>query len=204
MKRLFTGIGITAGILAIIGGIAYYWMAGRSPRETVKAEGGAKVHVEELSFYQGDTKGTDKVFRPVQDSSARLSAVIYCQSREYGESWCRALAGKGIIGYCFDFSGDTAAARAETLRTVLGGMREQRHVAKDRIFVMGEGLGCLPAAELAVDKPKQVRGLILVSPGFNPLEISRKARRYRHSVLVVDDSLGRAANVEEVVGFILQ
>ena len=73
---------------------------------------------------------------------------------------------------------------------------------KDRIYLLGEANGCLTAATVAFDNAKRIKGLILVSPGFNPLEISRKAKRYRDTILVVDDAKGRKANIAEIKDFI--
>ena len=200
-------IGITAAIAmiaaALLGG-GYWWLKTMAPRETVKAkETGVKVDVEELSFY-GDrsirVEGT--VYRPSETLDAKLPVVIYCQDKSYGESWCRSLAGTGVVAYCFDFQGDGEKAREKELETVLKGIRDLRHADKDKVYLLGEGNGCLTACTIAFDNPKKIKGLILVSPGFNPLEISRKAKRYNGTVLVVDDAQGRKANLAEIQDFI--
>ena len=200
-------LGITAAIAlvaaAILGG-GYWWIRSNNPRETVKAaETGNKVDVEQLSFYGGDgTKVNGKVYRPAEPQNEERVAVIYCQDSSYGENWCRSLAGSGAVCYAFDFQGEGEKARTKELETVLKGIRELRHVDRKRVFILGEGNGCLTAAAVTFGKPKQVKGLILVSPGFNPLEISRKAKRYKGTVLVVDDAMGRKANLEEILRFI--
>ncbi|MBQ9192681.1 MAG: alpha/beta hydrolase [Bacteroidales bacterium] len=200
-------IGITAAIAliaaAVLGG-GYWYVTSRAPRETVKsAESGTKVDVEEMAFYgTGSLRVSGKVYRPANTLDEKRPAVIYCQDTSYGESWCRELAGAGIIAYCFDFQGDGEKARTRELETVLKGIRNLRHADKDRVFLLGEANGCLTAATVAFANPKQVQGLILVSPGFNPLEISRKAKRYKGTVLIVDDALGRKANLEEIRGFV--
>lgn len=199
-------IGITAAIAliaaALLGG-GYWWVRSRSPRDTVKAETGAKVDVEDLAFYgSGDEKVCGRVYRPADMLDEPRPAVIYCQSQGYGEDWCRSLAGAGAICYCFDFQGDGEKERLRELQTVLQGIRNLRQVNAGRVYLLGEGNGCLTAATLAFEKTKQIKGLILVSPGFNPLEISRKSKRYKGTILVVDDALGRKANLEEIAGFI--
>lgn len=200
-------IGITAAIAlvaaAILGG-GYWWVRSQSPRETVKAaETGGKVDIEALSFYGADgTKVTGKVYRPSDILKEERTAVIYCQGSDYGDSWCRSLAGSGAVCYAFDFQGEGEKARFKELETVLSGIRELRHVDKGRVFLLGEGNGCLTAASVTFSKPKQIKGLILVSPGFNPLEISRKAKRYKGTILVVDDAQGRKANLDEILHFI--
>ena len=200
-------IGITAAIAAIaaalLGG-GYWWVKSLAPRETVKAkETGAKVDVEELAFYGAmDSLVTGKVYRPSGILEEKLPVVIYCQDRSYGDSWCRSLAGAGAIAYCFDFKGDGEKARAKDLEAVLKGIRNLRHADPGKIYLLGEANGCLTAATVAFDNPKRIKGLILVSPGFNPLEISRKAKRYKGTILIVDDALGRKANLEEIEDFI--
>ena len=200
-------LGITAAIAAIVAALlggGYWWMKTHSPRETVKAaETGVKVDVEELSFYgKGDAKVVGKVYRQAETADERRPAVIYCQDISYGDGWCRSLASTGAVCYAFDFQTDGEKARGKELETVLKGIRELRHVDPDRIYLLGEGNGCLTAATAAFANAKYIKGLILVSPGFNPLEISRKAKRYSGTVLVVDDALGRKANLEEIQEFI--
>ena len=104
-------LGITAGIAlvvaALLGG-GYWWMKSQAPRETVKAkETGVKVDVELLCFYgTRDIKVDGTVYRPSDMLDEKLPAIIYCQAKSYGESWCRSLAGTGAVAYCFDFAGD--------------------------------------------------------------------------------------------------
>ena len=198
-------IGITAAIALVAAaavGIGYGWLRSNNPRETVKAEHGVKVDVEELSFYAVKDKVTGKVYRAADALDEPRPAVIYCQDTSYGDSWCRSLAGTGAVCYCFDFQGEGEKERVKELETVLKGIRELRHTDKDRIFLLGEGNGCLTASTVTFAHAKKVKGLILVSPGFNPLEISRKARAYRGTVLVVDDAIGRQANLAEIEEFI--
>lgn len=200
-------LGITAGIAliaaALLGG-GYWWMKSRAPRETVKAsETGAKVDVEQLCFYGSrDVRVNGTVYRPSGILDEKLPAVIYCQDMAYGESWCRSLAGTGAVAYCFDFQGDGEKNRVQQLEAVLKGIRSNRFVDKDKVYLLGEANGCLTASTVTFSNPKKIKGLILVSPGFNPLEISRDAKRYAGTVLVVDDARGRAANLKEIEDFI--
>lgn len=200
-------LGITAGIAVVVAALlggGYWWMKTKSPRETVKArETGVMVDVEDLSFYGSrDLRVDGKVFRPSETLGEKLPAVIYCQDKSYGESWCRSLAGTGAVAYCFDFQGDGEKARSKELETVLKGILKLRHVDTDKVYFLGEANGCLTASTVAFDNPRKVKGLILVSPGFNPLEISRKAKRYDGTVLIVDDAQGRKANLKEIADFI--
>ena len=200
-------IGITAAIATIVAALlggGYWWVKSQSPRDTVKdKESGLKVDVEELSFYGAkDSLLIGKVYRPSETVGEKLPVVIYCQDSSYGDSWCRSLAGTGAIAYCFDFKGDGEKARVKDLEAVLKGIKNLRHADPDKVYLMGEANGCLTACTVAFDNPKKIKGLILVSPGFNPLEISRKAKRYKGTVLVVDDAKGRKANVQEIADFI--
>lgn len=208
-------LGITAAIAliaaAVLGG-GYWWVKSHGPRDTVKAkESGVKVDVEELSFYGAKDSLVDgKVYRPSgfldassgSGSKDRLPAILYCQDKTNGESWCRSLAGTGAVAYCFDFKGDGEKARSKDLEAVLKGIRKLRYVDPEKVYLLGEGNGCLTAASVTFANPKLIKGLILVSPGFNPLEISRRAKRYKGTILVVDDALGRKANLAEIEDFI--
>lgn len=200
-------IGITAGIAVVVAALlggGYWWMKSQAPRETVKAkETGVKLDVEQLCFYgDRDIKVDGTVYRPSETLDQPLPAIIYCQAKSYGESWCRSLAGTGAVAYCFDFQGDGEKARVKELEAVLKGIRNLRHVDPDKVYLLGEANGCLTASTVTFDNAKKIKGLILVSPGFNPLEISRKAKRYPGTVLIVDDALGRKANLKEIEDFI--
>ena len=198
-------IGITAAIAmvaAAVLGIGYGWIRSHGPRDTVKAESGSKVYVEDLCFYRKGTKITGKVYRPAQNLEKALPAVIYCQGMSYGDGWCRSIASAGTVCYAFDFEMEGERNRTAELETVLESIRELRYVDKGKVFLLGEGNGCPTAATVTFSHPRHVEGLILVSPGFNPLEINRKARKYKGSVLIVDDTLGRSANVSEILDYI--
>ena len=200
-------IGITAAIAAIVAALlggGYWWAKSKAPRDTVKdKESGLKVDVEDLSFYGAkDSLVTGKVYRPSEIAGEKLPVVIYCQDSAFGDSWCRSLAGTGAVAYCFDFKGDGEKARVKDLEAVLKGIKNLRHADPEKVFLLGEANGCLTASNVAFDNPKKIKGLILVSPGFNPLEISRKAKRYSGTILVVDDAQGRKANLKEIADFI--
>ena len=202
-SRLGITVGIAAIVAALLGG-GYWWVKTQAPRDTVKdKESGIKLDVEELSFYGAkDSLVTGKVYRPSEILDEKLPVVIYCQDTSYGDSWCRSLAGTGAVAYCFDFKGDGEKARVKDLEAVLKGIRNLRHADPDKVYLLGEANGCLTACNVAFDNPKKIKGLILVSPGFNPLEISRKAKRYDGTILIVDDAKGRKANIDEIKDFI--
>ena len=200
-------LGITAAIAVIVAAIlggGYWWVKSQNPRDVVKDKPtGVKVEMEELSFYgKNDTKVVGKVYRQADVIDNERPVVIYCQDISYGEGWCRSIAATGAVCYAFDFQGDGERARAKEMEAVLKGIKNLRYVDPDKIFLLGEGNGCLAACTAAFNNPKKIKGLILVSPGFNPLEISRKAKRYNGTILVVDDARGREANLKEIKDFI--
>ena len=139
-------LGITAAIAAIaaalLGG-GYWWVKTQAPRETMKAkETGVKLDVEELAFYgDRDIRVDGKVYRPSETLGEPLPAIIYCQDKSYGESWCRSLAGTGALAYCFDFKGDGEKARVKELETALKGILKLRHVDPDKVYLLGEANG---------------------------------------------------------------
>ena len=153
-------LGITAAIAAIaaalLGG-GYWWVKTQAPRETMKAkETGVKLDVEELAFYgDRDIRVDGKVYRPSETLGEPLPAIIYCQDKSYGESWCRSLAGTGALAYCFDFKGDGEKARVKELETALKGILKLRHVDPDKVYLLGEANGCLTAATVAFDNAKK-------------------------------------------------
>ena len=201
-SRLGITVGIATILAALLGG-GYWWVKSRAPRDTVKTETGVKVDVEELCFYgDKDIRVDGMVYRPSDNPYGPYPAVIYCQDKSYGDSWCRSLAGHGTVAYCFDFKGEGEKARVAELEAALKGILKLRYVDPERIYLLGEANGCLTACTVAFDKARKIKGLILASPGFNPLEISRKAKRYNGTILVVDDAQGRKANIEEIKAFI--
>ena len=202
-SRLGITVGIGVIVAALLGG-GYWWVKSKAPRETVKAaETGVKVDMEDMAFYgKGDAKVIGKVYRQADAIDEPRPAVIYCQDVSYGDGWCRSIAATGAVCYAFDFQTEGEKNRVKELETALKGIRGLRHVDADKVFLLGEGNGCLTACTVAFDNARQIKGLILVSPGFNPLEISRKAKRYSGTILVVDDAQGRPANLEEIKSFI--
>ena len=197
-KRHVAALGITAGILMILGGIAYsLWPDSESPRQKMRSAG-ERIFVENLSFYRTGNKVPGKVYRPALDSLDRLPVVVYVQNMEHGEPWCKDIAGGGWIAYSFDFSSADEKRRNQELIAVIKGVKSLPYADKKRIYLLGEGAGCLSASQYAFSHPRETAGLMLISPGFNPLEISRLAKRYPRPILVMDASLGRAANLEEI------
>ena len=197
-------VGWTVGIAAVVillAGIGYSVVRNMAPRETVKAPvTKTKVISEDMAFYAGKEKVEGKVYRP-EILESQVPTVIYCQNRENGIPWCRELAGLGYVSYCFDFP-DGEKLRKKQLEAVLKGIRNQRFVDKDQVYLLGESAGCLSAAQVTFDHAGKVAGLMLVSPGFNPLEISRKSKKYRGEILVLDGALPQKSLLGEIQEFI--
>jgi len=178
-------------LLALIGGgfLLLYKGGGEGVQNTVKTSSGVKVISEQMGFYYKDNLINGQVYRPIdKDSTYRVPAVVYCQNVEYGKEWCRELAACGFVAYCFDFTSDDAKLRKNELKEVMKQISNLRYVKGGKVFLLGEGNGCRTACEFTFDNPGKLAGLMLLSPGFNPFEMSQKAKRYRGQILVVDEA----------------
>jgi len=189
-------------LLALIGGgfLLLYKGGGEKVQNTVKSNSGVRVITEQMGFYYKDNLISGQVYRPIdKDSTYRVPAVVYCQSVEYGQEWCRELAACGFVAYAFNFTSDDAKLRQNELKEVMKQISNLRYVKPNKVFLLGEGNGCRTACEFTFDNPKKLAGLMLLSPGFNPLEMSRKAKRYNGQILVVDEAhLGHDKCVQEI------
>lgn len=204
LKKVLVRLAVIATVLAILAilGYALVWYVGKTnPQTNIKTSvTKTSVVTEALSFYAGGDKIEGVVYRP-EDADKGHPAVIYCQDASYGDRWCREMAGLGYIAYCFDM-GDGEKERADKLKKVIEKIRDSRFADKKKVYLLGEGNGCPAACVAAFDNPDKLAGLILLSPGFNPLEVYRKAKRFRKPILVVDSSLGIKKNVEEIAEYI--
>ena len=204
LKKVLVRLAVIASVAAIlaIAGLVVVWYVGKTnPQTSVKASvTKAKVVTEAMSFYAGDGKVEGMVYRPAE-AEKNLTAVIYCQDTVHGDRWCREMAGLGCVAYCFDL-GDGEKERAARVKKVIEKIRDNRFADKKAVYLLAEGNGCPAACVAAFDNPDRVAGLILLSPGFNPLEVYRKAKRFRRPILVVDSSLGISKNVEEIASYI--
>ena len=158
-------LGITAAIAVIVAALlggGYWWVKSNGPRDTVKDKPtGVKVEMEALSFYgKKDTKVVGKVYRQADVADNERPAVIYIQDVSYGEGWCRSIAATGAVCYAFDFQTEGERERAKELEAVLKGIKGLRYVDSGRIYLLGEGNGCVAACNAAFNNPKKVKGLI--------------------------------------------
>ena len=192
MKKLIASL-VSAIILSILAFFGIRQMNSLSPRQTEKSESGSKVAIEELSYLNGDTKVFGKLYRPAEAalkgtemSRRKFPTVVFCHGLgmncDYWHSWCRALAGKGIIAYAFDFQGGamqncrstsdmmhmTPETEREDLAMVMQRLRKEKFVDKDSIYLVGHSLGGLVASQYASgDGKRLLKGLVLMAPAFN-------------------------------------
>lgn len=197
-------VGITLGIavaVALLAGGVHFFVKSLGPRDTEKAPlAKVKVISEDMGFYVKSQKIEGRVYR-LETLTEDAPAVIYCQSEEHGAVWCRELAALGYVAYCYDLS-DGEKARQKELQAIVDGIRELRFVNRRKVYLLGEAHGCLTASTFAFENTGKIAGLMLLSPGFNPLEISRKARRYSKPVLVLDASLPQSSLLQEISSYI--
>jgi len=206
MKKFLQVLGVVFLILIVgIAGLVLYKGKGGGPdiREVLKSDQGVKVTAEALGFYYKNELINGQVFRPVlADSTGRLPAVVYCQNVEKGKAICRDIAANGFVVYSFDFTSDKERTRINEIGQVVKQVGGLRNVDSSKIYILGEGQGCMDACSYTFDNSRKVAGLILMSPGFNPLELSWKAKRFSKDILIVDSSLGIKSNVKEIVSYI--
>lgn len=204
LKKVLVRLAVIATVLAILAiiGFALVWYVGKTnPQTNVKATvTKASVVTEALSFYAGGDKIEGVIYRP-DEADKGHPAVIYCQDASYGDRWCREMAGLGYVAYSFDM-GDGEKERVARVKKVIDKIRDSRFTDKKAVYLLAEGNGCPAACMAAFDNPDKLAGVILLSPGFNPFDAYKKAKRFRKPILVVDSSLGIKKNVEEIAEYI--
>jgi pimeloyl-ACP methyl ester carboxylesterase len=220
MKKLIASL-VSAIILSILAFFGIRQMNSLSPRQTEKSESGSKVAIEELSYLNGDTKVFGKLYRPAEAalkgtemSRRKFPTVVFCHGLgmncDYWHSWCRALAGEGIIAYAFDFQGGamqncrstsdmmhmTPETEREDLAMVMQRLRKEKFVDKDSIYLVGHSLGGLVASQYASgDGKRLLKGLVLMAPAFNihddALALYPKAKEIKDTTILMGCTLGR-------------
>lgn len=202
----------SAALVLILGGAALtggfkYYQAKTSPRQTVRAEG-ARVHVEELSFFDGMDKTYGKLYRPADDTLGRHPVVIFCHGISVNADWfdayCRSAAAKGFYAYAFDFTGGSPTSRStghntlkmtvegekKQLLYVLNRIRREPFTDRSKVFVAGHSLGGLVAALAAKESRRDIAGLILLSPSFNLVDMGQEFYPKLRGVKDTTDLLG--------------
>lgn len=197
---------ITVAVLAIAGGTAYRFIASKvTPRETVSVRKESKVVSEPLSFYKGSDKISGKLYFLDADSlDVSLPTVICSSGTANSEFWCRSIPSRGgCAAFSFNYLSDKEKDRAAQLETVIKGIKGHKAVDGNNIWLLGEGFGCLTAANAAFDNPSKVKGLILVAPGFNPRDLSRKGKRYKGDILVLESGEPKSESLAKIRGMII-
>ncbi|MBO4435031.1 MAG: hypothetical protein J5769_06240 [Bacteroidales bacterium] len=203
MKKFLQVLGVLFILVLLGAGGLLLFRKGPDNQQVVKADNGVKIATEPLSFYIKDRVISGQVYHLAVDTTKALKpAVVYCQAMEYGNSWCQDIAAQGLVAYCFDFTSPDLKTREKELKEVVKQVGALRYVDASRVFVLGEGNGCHVASVYTFNNAKKVAGLMLLSPGFNPLELSYKAKHYKGQVLVIDETLGHKAAIAEMLEYI--
>ena len=208
---LITGLIVAACAAAFTGAFKYYQTTS-SPRQTIRT-GGTKVHVEELSFFDGMEKTYGKLYRPADDSLGKHPVLIFCHgisvNGDWGDPYCRAAAAKGFYAYTFDFSGGSLTSRSTGKNTmqmtvetetkqflfVLERIRKEPFTDRSKVFVAGHSLGGLVAALAPKESRRSIARLVLLSPSplgkkffteLRGLDPYKWLPRYQRPVLLIE------------------
>ena len=205
MKKVLQVLGaLFIVVLLGVGGLLLY-KGGSKPdkpqvQQTIKSDDGTKVTSEAMGFYYKNTLLEGRVYRP-SDGSGPMPAIVFCQSIDSGKPYARELAARGFVVYSFDFASEDSGVRVSQLKEVVKQVSGLRYVNSSKLFLIGAGSGSLTACNFTFDNPRAIKGLILFNPGFNPLEISRKAKSYSGQILVVDVNQGMKTTVQEILEY---
>lgn len=140
------------------------------------------IITEELTCYNGSQKIYGKMVRPA--SSSRLPCVILSHSssmtHESMKSYSEFFAEQGYAAYAFDFCGGSKKSKSDgnpddmtiftevsDLEAVLKTMQSLSYIDKNQIYLFGTSQGGLVSALAANDHPSEIKGLILLYPGFS-------------------------------------
>lgn len=121
------------------------------------------------------------------DAGEQMPAVIYAHgygvTHQNGIQYAERLAEHGYIVYCFDFCGGGNGSQSDgsplemsifteqaDLEAVIGMIRELDYVDQDYVFLFGASQGGLVSGITAAANREEIRGLILLYPGFEIVE----------------------------------
>lgn len=210
--KFLKATGVSALLLALAGGVFTgvfkYMQNAQSPRQVVKTDG-AKVVVEELSFFNDMDKYYGKIYKPA-DTSGTHPVLIFCHgigaTADWGETYCRTAASRGFYAYAFDFRGGSPDSRSsgkttdmsvetekEDLLFILKRIRREPFTDRSQVFVMGHSQGGLVAALAAKEARRQIAGLVLLAPAFNIPDFSRELYPKTGKIPETTDLFGTAA-----------
>lgn len=140
------------------------------------------IITEELTCYNGSLKIYGKMVRPA--SASALPCVILSHSssmtHESMKSYSAFFAEQGYAAYAFDFCGGSQKSKSDgnpndmtiftevsDLEAVLKTMQSLSYIDKNRIYLFGTSQGGLVSALAANEHPSEIKGLILLYPGFS-------------------------------------
>lgn len=165
-------------------------LTGCSDSADRKDENGSQpdYRVEQLSSLRDGLTIHGEVYVP--DSEGEKPAVILSHSAGLTHtslnSYCAGFAERGYVAYAFDFCGGSADSESdgdpldmtiftevEDLKAVMKTVKELPYVDESRVFLFGTSQGGLVSALTANDCPDDVRGLMLLYPGFNIAELTQ-------------------------------
>ena len=122
-----------------------------------------------------------------QDAGETMPAVLYAHgygvTHQNGVQYAERLAAAGYVVYCFDFCGGGNSSQSDgsplemsifteqaDLEAVLEMVRELDYVDPENVFLFGASQGGLVSGITAAAHVDEVRGLILLYPGFEIVE----------------------------------
>lgn len=121
------------------------------------------------------------------DAGGQMPTVIYAHgygvTHQNGVQYAEKLAEHGYVVYCFDFCGGGNGSQSDgsplemsvfteqaDLEAVIRMIRELDYVDQDHIFLFGASQGGLVSGITAAANQEDIRGLILLYPGFEIVE----------------------------------
>lgn len=158
----------------------------RPPSNNNTTQNIEKYTVEELWCKNGSLNIYGKMYKP--NKSGKLPAVILSHSFSLSsyslECYAKLLAEEGYASYVFDFCGGslrknksdgskddmTVFTEVADLEAVLSKVRSLNYVDKNKIFLFGTSQGGLVSALVANNHNSQIKGMILLYPGFSMAE----------------------------------
>lgn len=142
--------------------------------------------IQELPTQRDGNRIYGVVYIP-QDAGGQMPAVIYAHgygvTHQNGIQYAERLAAHGYVVYCFDFCGGGNGSQSDgsplemsifteqaDLEAVIGMVRELDYVDRDHVFLFGASQGGLVSGITAAANQEEIRGLILLYPGFEIVE----------------------------------
>lgn len=140
------------------------------------------IRTQELSC-NNDGKSIYGVVYLPEGKTGKQPTVIYSHgfggTNATGTSYARALAERGYVCYCFDFCGGSSASRSDgrttemsifteqsDLEVVIAAIRQLDYVDTSNLFLLGASQGGMVSAMTAAVHADDIKGLMLLYPGF--------------------------------------